>query len=131
VVHLPAQALEVLKRARVAAIQQALASGRPWQEEDLAFQAFGGGPLHRRAVQRAMQALARKAGLPAEGARPHALRHAHASALLEAGLGLAAVSKRMGHSGTFVTASTYAHVLRREDSQAAELLAKLLAEGRR
>jgi integrase len=130
VVHLPAQALEVLKRARVLAIQQALASGRPWSEEDLAFQATGGGPLHRRAVQRAMQALARKAGLPAEGARPHALRHAHASALLTGGLGLAEVSRRLGHSSPTITASVYSHALSK-DREAAELVERLLAQARR
>jgi integrase len=129
VVHLPAQALEVLKRARVLALQQALASGRPWSEENLAFLATGGGPLHRRAVQRAMRTLARKAGLPAEGARPHALRHAHASFLLSHGLGLAEVSKRMGHAGPAITASVYSHALGK-DREAAELLERLLA-GRR
>jgi integrase len=130
VVHLPAQALEVLKRARVLAIQQALASGRPWQEEDLAFQTTGGGPLHRQEVRRAMQALARRAGLPLEGARPHLLRHGHASALLTGGLGLAEVSRRLGHASPAITASVYSHALGK-DREAAELLARLLAEGRR
>jgi integrase len=130
VVHLPAQALEVLKRARVAAIQQALASGRAWQEDGLVFQATGGGPLHRRAVQRAMRTLARRAGLPLEGARPHLLRHGHASALLSGGLGLAEVSRRLGHASVAITTSVYAHALR-EDRRAAEVLEKLLAEGRR
>jgi integrase len=129
VVHLPTQALEVLKRARVLAIQQALASGRPWQEEDLAFQATGGGPLHRRAVQRAMRTLARKAGLPLEGARPHALRHAVASFLLEAGLGAPQVARRMGHTGPGVTLAIYGHPVT-EDSRAARVLEQLLA-GRR
>ena len=130
VVHLPAQALEVLKRARVAAIQQALASGQPWQEEDLAFQAFGGGPLHRRAVQRAMRLMAKRAGLPAEGARPHLLRHGHASTLLSSGLGLAEVSRRLGHASPAITASVYSHALG-EDRRAARVLERLLAEGRR
>jgi integrase len=130
VVHLPAQALEVLKRARVAAIQQALASGQPWSEEDLAFQATDGGALHRQEIRRTMQALARRAGLPLEGARPHLLRHGHASALLSGGLGLAEVSRRLGHASVATTASVYSHALSR-DREAAELLERLLAEARR
>jgi integrase len=130
VVHLPAQALEVLKRARVLAIQQALTLGRPWSQEDLAFQSAGGGPLHRRAVQRAMRTLARKAGLPLEGARPHLLRHAHASFLLEAGLGAPQVARRLGHAGPGVTLAVYGHPVA-EDRRAAEVLQRLLAEGRR
>jgi integrase len=130
VVHLPAQALEVLKRARLVAVQRALASGRPWQEEDLAFQAFGGGPLHRRAVQRAMRTLARRGGLPPEGARPHALRHLHASALLTNGLGLAEVSRRLGHASPAITASVYAHCVS-EDHRAAELVERLMTKSRR
>jgi integrase len=130
VVHLPAQALEVLKRTRVAAIQRALASGRPWSEEDLAFQSSGGGPIHRRAVELAMQALARRAGLPLEGARPHLLRHAHASLLLTSGLGLAEVSRRLGHASPAITASVYSHALGK-DHEAAELLELVLTKGRR
>jgi integrase len=56
VIHLPHQALEVLRKARLEAMKAALNEGRPWSDQDLAFQATGGGPLHRRAVQRAMQA---------------------------------------------------------------------------
>lgn len=130
VVHLPGQALEVLKRLRLEARKQALAEGRPWSEEDLAWKATDGGPLHRQAVEKAMQALARKAGLPPEGARPHALRHAHASALLSGGLGLADVSRRLGHASPAITAAVYSHALA-EDRRAAEAMERLLGEGRR
>ena len=130
VVHLPAQALEVLRKARLEAMKAALNEGRPWSDQALVFQSAGGGPLHRRAVQRAMRTLAKRAGLPLEGARPHLLRHGHASALLSSGLGLAEVSRRLGHSGTFVTASVYSHAIG-EDRRAARVLEELLSEVRR
>jgi len=41
----------------------------------------------------------------------HALRHAHASALLADGWDLAAVSRHLGHGSVAITASTYAHLL--------------------
>jgi integrase len=42
---------------------------------------------------------------------PHTLRHGHGSALLEQGWSLPAVSRRLGHRNTQVTASVYAHEL--------------------
>lgn len=41
----------------------------------------------------------------------HALRHAHASALLADGWDLPAVSRRLGHGSVAITATTYAHLL--------------------
>jgi integrase len=128
VVHLPAQALEVLRKARLEAMKAALNEGRPWSDQDLAFQATGGGPLHRRAVQRAMRLMAKRAGLPLEGARPHLLRHAHASFLLEAGLGAPQVARRMGHTGPGVTLAIYGHPVA-EDRRAAQAIERLLARG--
>lgn len=49
------------------------------------------------------------AGLPRIS--PHALRHGHGSALLEQGWALPAVSRRLGHRNTQVTAAVYAHEL--------------------
>jgi integrase len=52
-----------------------------------------------------------KSGLP-KHRRPglHDLRHTHASRLIDAGIPIAAVSKRLGHSNVSITWSTYAHV---------------------
>lgn len=50
----------------------------------------------------------------------HTLRHSHGSQLLSAGVPLPAVSKRLGHSNIYVTATVYAHALTSDDSSAAE-----------
>jgi integrase len=52
-----------------------------------------------------------KSGLP-KHRRPglHDLRHTHASRLIDAGIPIVAVSKRLGHSNVSITLSTYAHV---------------------
>ena len=40
----------------------------------------------------------------------HTLRHSHASAALEAGIGLKTVSELLGHSSIAITGDVYAHV---------------------
>jgi integrase len=51
----------------------------------------------------------------------HTLRHTHASHLLSGDLSLAAVSARLGHSDTNVTARVYAHALPADDQRVADL----------
>lgn len=77
-----------------------------------------GGPLdHRNVARRGLYAACRTAGVPVVS--PHGLRHAHASALLEDGWDLPAVSRRLGHGSVATTASTYAHLLDDAERRAA------------
>lgn len=57
----------------------------------------------------ALEAACKAAGVPVVS--PHALRHAHASALLGGGGDLAYVSRRLGHGSVAVTAEVYSHLL--------------------
>ncbi|MDA0342065.1 MAG: site-specific integrase, partial [Proteobacteria bacterium] len=49
----------------------------------------------------------------------HALRHTHASALINAGLDVVAVSRRLGHASPTITLGTYSHLFKTDDSVAA------------
>ena len=62
-----------------------------------------------RSVPRALAAACKCAAAPV--ASPHALRHAHGSALLAGGEDLAAVSRRLGHGSVAITAEVYSHLL--------------------
>lgn len=63
--------------------------------------------------------LARKCGL--KGISLHSLRHSHGSQLLAAGASLPTVSKRLGHSSVYVTATVYSHSFSQDEVAAAEL----------
>ncbi len=127
-VVLPPQAVGVLRHHRVRSIEAALREGRSWSEEAWAFCGLDGGPLYEQTVISAMKAIARRAGLPLEAAHPHALRHAHASILLSQGVGLANVSRRLGHASAAVTAAVYSHAVR-EDRELATLVERTLRLG--
>jgi integrase len=52
----------------------------------------------------------------------HALRHTHASHLIDRGVDIVRISKRLGHSSPTVTLDTYAHIIaRHEDKSAAAI----------
>ena len=56
----------------------------------------------------------------------HSLRHTHATMLLEAGVELEIVSKRLGHSSIAITAKIYSHVLDRRKAKTVKLLDEVL-----
>jgi integrase/recombinase XerC len=68
-----------------------------------------GQPLHDAYLRELVKLLARKAGI--EGRmHPHALRHAHASFLLDADVPLSHIRAQLGHSSISVTARYADHV---------------------
>lgn len=57
--------------------------------------------------------------------RIHDLRHSHASALINNGANIVAVSKRLGHSDIETTLRTYTHLLQKTDDELMSILNKL------
>jgi integrase len=48
----------------------------------------------------------------------HALRHTHASQLIDAGVDIVTISKRLGHSKPDITLRVYSHLFRNDDKAA-------------
>ena len=69
-------------------------------------------------VSRVFDTMVEKAKL--RDIRFHDLRHLHSSLLIAAGVPIAVVSKRLGHSTIAVTVDLYGHLLRDANRQAAE-----------
>ncbi|WP_319798768.1 tyrosine-type recombinase/integrase [Nitrobacter sp.] len=57
----------------------------------------------------------------------HALRHTHASQLIDAGVDIVTISKRLGHAKPDITLRTYAHMFSKGDAKAAAAINTALA----
>jgi integrase len=62
----------------------------------------------------------------ADRVRLHDLRHMHATELIDAGVPLPTVSRRLGHAQTSTTANIYAHPIEETDRRAADVMDALL-----
>jgi len=58
----------------------------------------------------------------------HALRHTHASQLIDAGVDVVTIAKRLGHSGPSITLNVYAHLFRDNDARAATAINEALSK---
>lgn len=57
----------------------------------------------------------------------HGLRHTHASLLLFAGVSIASVARRLGHSSMTTTQKTYLHIIRELENQDVDLVMRSLS----
>lgn len=67
----------------------------------------------------------RKANVPVISV--HGLRHTHASILLFAGVSIASVARRLGHSSMTTTQKTYLHIIHELESQDVDLVMRSLS----
>lgn len=114
---LPGFAIDGLKAWHPAQLAERLAVGESWTNTGrIITLSDGESPPHHVAYSR-FKGTCGAAGVPKT--RIHDLRHLHASFLLSAGLPLPAVSARLGHASTAVTAAIYSHAMAGVDSAAA------------
>lgn len=116
-----------LHRARVDERARLDAPGGKLARDAFVFSAEpdGSAPVRPQTVSKRFRAAADAVGLTV--ARLHDLRHLNASLQLAAGVPLAVVSKRLGHSRQSTTLDIYSHVMDDGDSGAARVLGELLA----
>jgi len=98
-----------------------------YKDHGLVFPDQLGNPLNPMALTRAFQSFAMRLGLI--GAKPHDLRHFHASVMLQNGQSLLLVSKRLGHASIATTGDIYGHLLPGWQKEAANAFAKTMREG--
>jgi integrase len=89
-----------------------------YQDRGLIFAEPNGEYLQPDLISQTVTRRLKKAGI--KDASFHSLRHSHASNLLSRGVPLPAVSARLGHADTNVTARVYSHALPADDQRAAD-----------
>ena len=127
IVALDAETLAVLRTWKAQQSADRLAWGQSWTDTGLVFTREDGLGWHPERVTKALSPLATSAGLPV--IRFHDLRHISASLQISAGVPLAVVSKRLGHSTIAVTVDVYGHLLGDANQNAADAAAALVPRG--
>ena len=117
-ITVPPEAVAALRTQRARQAQARLLLGPAYTDLGLVFATQVGRPLLARNVTRAFKVALERAGLP-KATRFHDLRHAHATALIAAGVPIPVVSARLGHANAAITLSVYAHVVPGQDADAA------------
>jgi len=117
VVDLGDRAVGALMAQRIAQDLERETWGSGYRDHDRVFAREDGTDLSPEMVTKTFARLVRRAGLRPQ--RLHDLRHLQASLMIAAGVDIAVVSKRLGHSQISVTSDTYGHLVGRAGRQAA------------
>ena len=122
---LPDVLVETLQEYRKAQLELRLKLGTgKLQDDDLLFSDLDGAPLSPNAVSAAWSDYARRVGIPE--VTFHALRHTHASQLIDADVDIVTISRRLGHAKPDITLRIYAHLFRKDDGKAAAAINKAM-----
>lgn len=114
-VALPDECVTALKARRAEQRADRMGAGPKWTPTDLVFTTRNGTPVEPRNLNRAFEALSRRAGI--RQVRFHDLRHTCASLLHEQGADARTIMEVLGHSSIRVTMDIYTFV--RLDTQRA------------
>ena len=101
-----------------------LALGDRWKGSGYVFTAFDGSPAHPVSFNNWLNKFTEKHGLP--HISPYSLRHSTGSILVDEGVSLPTVSKKLGHSRIATTANVYLHTIRDVEQQTADVMEKFL-----
>jgi integrase len=113
-----------LRTHRARQLEERLALGEGYADEDLVVCLVDGRPLHPKTLSYYFVRAARRLGLPT--IRLHDLRHTHATLALKAGVHPRVVQERLGHANVSITLDTYSHVDLDMQSEAAAQIAELM-----
>ena len=97
----------MLRKHRVAQMEERLAAANIWKNEDLVFPNETGGKVDPRNFLRVIEKAATKAEI--EGVGVHILRHSAATAWLDSGYHIREVADLLGHSSISITGDIYTH----------------------
>lgn len=113
--------IAVLKEHQMQQFREFCDMGARWQEFDLVFPTTIGTPTnHSNLLRRSYRPLLKDAGLPE--IRFHNLRHTAASLMLNHGIPVLIVSKRLGHAQPSITLDVYGHIMPSMQEEVANIM---------
>jgi integrase len=118
--------MAALRAHRKSQLEERMAWGEAYQDNDLVFAKENGGLPHPQTVSHAFEMAARSAGLPV--IRLHDTRHSYATLALAAGVHPKIVSERLGHSTVAITLDRYSHSVPALEESAADTIAALIVD---
>ena len=86
---------------------------------------FVDGPIYNSTINEILARHCRNIDIPIISI--HGLRHTHASLLLYAGVSVASVARRLGHSNITTTQKTYLHIIQELESKDIDIIMRSLA----
>lgn len=124
-ITLPNILVDTLRDHRKAQLELGMKLGLGKQPDDaLLFTDIAGAPLSPIACSKTWGNFAADIGMPE--VTFHALRHTHASQLIDEGVNIVTISRRLGHAKPDITLRIYAHLFRKDDGKAAEAINAIL-----
>jgi len=126
-IKLGKQALEILRNHKREQESIRNSSDGNWTSLDLVFPSNTGTPITASNIRRAFRRLLTASRLPK--IRFHDLRHTAASLMLNHGIPVLIVSKRLRHSKPSITIDVYGHLIPSRQEEAAQLMDNLMFDG--
>lgn len=124
-ISLPDIVVEALREHRQKQREQRVALGLGKLDDSaLLFPKLDGSPQSPRAFSKEWSDVAASIGLPVTF---HALRHTHASHLIDAGIDVVKISRRLGHASAGITLRVYAHLFRKRDDKSSAAINAAIA----
>ncbi|MGX7104199.1 site-specific integrase [Globicatella sanguinis] len=87
---------------------------------------FVNGKIYNSTINNILGRYCRKLGIPE--ITIHGLRHTHASQLLSAGVSIASVAQRLGHSSMTTTQKTYLHIIQELENKDVDIIMRSMSE---
>lgn len=122
------ETVTLLREYRRWYLEQKLANGDRWNDTGYVFVRDDGRPMNPDSIGAWLDKFSDRHGLP--HIHPHAFRHTGASVLINSGVDIVTVSKRLGHARTSTTTDLYAHVMQKADQQATEAFSNAILRKR-
>jgi integrase len=117
-ITLPDLLVETLREFRKEQLELRIKLGAgKLQDDALLFAGLDGALPSQKRSSKAWSDLADQIGMP--DVAFHNLRHTHASQLIDEGVDIVTISKRLGHAKPDITLRIYAHLFRKDDGKAA------------